>query len=87
MKHCRRHHLHRLARRKEIINELINLPLYSGIKREVYQFIYDFLPSGQAMQMMTAAVLHPIRMALCSVVIAATSVLAGVRLFKGKDVK
>lgn len=71
----------------ELMDPLPNPRYLSGMKREVYQFIYDFLPSGQAIQLMMAAVLHPVRMALCSVAVAAASVLAGIRLFKGKDVK
>lgn len=71
----------------ELMDPLPNPEYLSGMKREVYQFIYDFLPSGQAIQLMVASVLHPIRMVLCSFGIMAASVLGGVHVFKKKDIK
>lgn len=59
----------------------------SGMKREFYQFLYDFLPTGQGIQLVSCAVLHPIRLALCSLGITAASVLGGICVFRNEDIK
>lgn len=59
----------------------------TGIKREIYQFIMDFLPSGQCAQMEELSVIHPVRMIISSVVIAIVTTLGGIFAFERKDLK
>lgn len=59
----------------------------TGIKREIYQFIIDFLPTGQCGQMQELNVLHPVRMLVSSVVIAIVTTLGGIFAFERKDLK
>lgn len=59
----------------------------TGIKREIYQFIVDFLPSGQSGQMQEFNMPHPVRMIVCSVIIAIVTTLGGIFAFERKDLK
>lgn len=58
-----------------------------GIKREIYQFVIDFLPTGQSGQMLELNVLHPVRMIVSSIVIAIVTTLGGIFAFERKDLK
>ena len=59
----------------------------SGMKRTVYEFMADFIPTGQSIQMADLAVAHPSRMILCSAFIVIMTTLGGVIIFKHKDLK
>lgn len=59
----------------------------TGMKREIYQFIMDFLPTGQCIQMEELTVIHPIRMILSSVGIVLMTTLGGIIAFGKKDLK
>lgn len=59
----------------------------TGIKREIYQFIMDFLPSGQCAEMEELSVIHPVRMIISSVVISIVTTLGGIFAFERKDLK
>lgn len=59
----------------------------TGTKREIYEFLYDFLPSGQAAQYMMMAVKHFWKLQLYGVLITAVSTGAGVFFFERKDIK
>ena len=59
----------------------------TGIKREIYQFVIDFLPTGQCGQMRELNVLHPVRMMVSSIVIAIVTTLGGIFAFERKDLK
>ena len=59
----------------------------TGIKREIYQFVIDFLPTGQCRQMLELNVLHPVRMIVSSIVIAIVTTLGGIFAFERKDLK
>lgn len=59
----------------------------TGIKREVYQFLFDFLPGGQLYQIMNRTVLHPYRLPVYSLIVIAVSHAAGVYFFARKDLK
>ena len=77
-----------LMKNGEMIMETVKNPNYlTGMKREIYQNIMDFLPSGQAMQITNMNVLHPVRMLLYSGVIIIISNAAGIYLFRKKDIK
>lgn len=74
----------------QIINEpAMPNPNYisSPAMRATLEFIYDFLPGGQAYQLSNMAALHPVTMSLYSLLIAVVSTLIGVFFFRRKDIK
>ena len=72
----------------EMSIEMMSNPNYiSGMKREIYQFFLDFLPSGQCAQIANLEVLHPIRMGIYSAIIIILSNLLGIFVFRKKDIK
>ena len=58
-----------------------------GTEREVYQFLYDFLPGCQSIQYGDMSAENPALLAAYSLVIFAASTGAGAALFKRKDLK
>ena len=63
-------------------------PLYIGdTQRAVYQTLLDILPAGQGVQLMDCNVVHPELMLVYSVLIIAGSTVAGVFVFRRKDLK
>lgn len=63
-------------------------PYYiSGIQRTVYEFVVDFLPTGQSSSLQNINLGHPIRMLLSSAGITAAFTLGGLALFERKDLK
>lgn len=63
-------------------------PFYiSGLQRDIYEFIMDLLPSGQAGRLQNIALDHPVRMLLCDLGVTAGTTLAGLFLFRRKDLK
>ena len=58
-----------------------------GFKRQVYEFLADFFPSTQSIQMSNLKVSHPYRMMLCSAGITIAAVLGGVLCFRKKDIR
>ena len=63
-------------------------PYYiSGIQREIYEFVVDFLPTGQSSSMQNINIGHPVRMLLSSLGITAAVTLGGLKLFERKDLK
>ncbi len=69
------------------LQEVPNPRYLTGLQRDTFQFLVDFLPSGQTAQINELEVLHPYRLALYSLLIAAGTNLAGVWLFKRKDIQ
>lgn len=59
----------------------------TGTKREVYQFVADFLPTGQALLYNFDMVVHPWRMCLYSLLILTASTAGGLLAFRRKDLK
>lgn len=67
---------------------LTNNPHYvTGFQRSLYEFLNDFLPTGQGIQINQLTVAHPFRLAACSVVIILGMNLAGLYFFERKDIK
>lgn len=63
-------------------------PYYiSGLQRTVYEFLTDFLPTGQSSSLQNIRLDHPARMLLSSAGITAAFTLGGLRLFERKDLK
>lgn len=70
------------------LSELTPNPSYvSGMKREVFQFLSDTLPSGQSISVCSYELERPVLSLVSSVVIAVLSSAAGVIFFKRKDLR
>ena len=70
----------------QFINEP-NPAYLDGMKREVYLFFMDLLPSGQAMQVANLEAMHPLRMIFCSLGIVLGSNTLGAFLFDRMDIR
>lgn len=66
---------------------VLNPKYLTGTKRAVYEFLYDFLPTGQSVQYMTMAVKHLWRLPLYSLIITMVTTVTGAAVFKRKDIK
>lgn len=63
-------------------------PYYlTGTKRSFYEFLYDFLPSGQGLQITMVEAAHPYQMMLYSLLIAMAATGIGIYFFRKKDIK
>ena len=72
----------------EFVSSMQPNPRYlEGTKRAVYEFLFDLLPTGQAVQYYIIEFAHPFRMMLCALGITAVSTGAGLALFQCKDLK
>ena len=72
----------------EIVGELNPNPYYiSGLQREFYEFVVDFLPAGQSSSLQNIELDHPLRMLLSSAFITAAATFGGIKLFERKDLK
>lgn len=59
----------------------------SDTKRAFYEFLYDFLPYCQIIQLGNMEAVHPLRMFLYSVLITAAVTILGLLFFRRKDLK
>ena len=59
----------------------------SGTERDVYEFLYDFLPSGQAYQLSLLSVSHMIRLPLYSALIVVITTFTGILFFKKRNIR
>ena len=59
----------------------------TGTTRIIYQFLLDFLPTSQGIQIWLLEAVHFLRMMLSSIGIVLVSTLAGIRIFKRKNLK
>lgn len=71
----------------EVIENVRNPRYPTGVWRDVLEFLNDFLPTGQSMQYSQMQVAHPWLMALWSFLIALGATLAGVLVFRRKDIQ
>lgn len=69
------------------INRELNPDYVSGTKRVIYQFVVDFWPMGQGMQISNVEVTNPWQMGIYSAVIVVLSAFLGIACFRKKDVK
>lgn len=58
-----------------------------GTTRDIYTFFYDFLPTGQAMQLSNMSATHLWQMPLYSLLITIATTLGGILYFRKKDLK
>lgn len=59
----------------------------TGMKRAVYQFLYDLLPSGQSVQYCSLQFSDPIKLMALSAAVISVFTAAGAALFRRKDLK
>lgn len=64
-----------------------NAKYLEGMRREVYQFFYDSLPTGQALQYLQLQATNLWKMPLYSFLIAVIATGTGVVVFRRKDIK
>lgn len=63
-------------------------PYYiGGVKRDVYEFMSEFLPSGQTVSLSSLSAANPSRMALYSGLITILTTGFGIYLFRKRDIK
>ncbi|WP_312940745.1 ABC transporter permease subunit [Oscillibacter sp.] len=67
--------------------QLVNPRYLTGTKREIYQFLLDFLPTGQAVEISMQSTPHLWLMPLYSLVITLVSTGCGLICFRKKDLK
>lgn len=69
-----------------IMGESVPNPYYlTGMKRKLFEFLYDFLPSGQSEQLMSSK--YSALMPVYSLIITAVSTIAGIGILKKKNIK
>lgn len=71
----------------QILNTEPNPYYISGLQRQIYEFVVDFLPTGQSSSLQNIKIDHPVRMLLSSAGITAAFTLGGLKLFERKDLK
>lgn len=59
----------------------------TGVKRDIYSFLVDFLPTGQGIRLWQLEVTHPIRMLVSSLFWTVAVTAGGLSAFKKKDLK
>lgn len=69
-----------------IIGESVPNPHYlTGMKRKIFEFLYDFLPSGQSEQLMSGK--YSVLMPVYSLIITAVSTITGIGILNKKNIK
>lgn len=69
----------------ELSTDMIKNPHYlAGLQRKIYQFLMDFLPTGQAAQIANLQLEHPVRLFSCSILLAVGCNFGGYLVFKRK---
>lgn len=59
----------------------------TGKKRQVYEFLQDFTPGGQALQLANMDAEHPARLAMYSGTVLLLTTCCGILIFRRKDLK
>ena len=57
------------------------------VSQPILEFLYDFLPMGQCLQITSDTVFHPFRLPIYSALFAAITVICGVLMFSKRDMK
>lgn len=71
----------------QVLNTEPNPYYISGVQRQIYEFVDDFLPAGQSSSLQNINIDHPVRMLLSSAFITAAFTFGGLKLFERKDLK
>lgn len=72
---------------EEYVEQTPNPRYLSGFKREVYEFLYDFMPGCQLLQIAHQETAHPGQLPLYSLLIFAVSTGCGLFFFRIKNIK
>lgn len=81
-------HQYVLTDGEPVIETVPNSRYLTGMKRDIFQFLFDFLPAGQSGQIAEfTAAKRPALLCLYSLVLTAAVNFAGVVLFRRKDIK
>jgi hypothetical protein len=59
----------------------------TGVKRDVYQFFFDLVPTGQAFQFVEMSLVNPGLLPVYSMLIFLISTMIGTAVFRRKDVR
>lgn len=59
----------------------------TGLTRKIYDFLVDFLPTGQGLRMWQLEISNPIRMIVSSALITILTTVGGIFAFKRKNIK
>ncbi len=59
----------------------------TGMRREIYDFAVDFLPTGQGLRMWQLEIAHPVRMIVSSLFITVVTTAGGMFAFKKKNIR
>lgn len=70
-----------------VMESMLNPNYLRGMEREITQFFYDFLPTGQALQYANLSAGHLWQMPLYSLLILTASTLSGIAAFRKKDLQ
>lgn len=57
------------------------------VSQPVLEFLYDFIPMGQCLQITSNSVLHPLRLPVFSILFTIITVVCGILIFSIKDMK
>lgn len=71
----------------EVAEPAPNPAYVSGVTREIYEFLVDFLPTGQGLKMWQLEISNPVRMLVSSAVITLLTTLGGLLAFERKNLK
>jgi len=71
----------------QMVNSEPNPHYITGTTRAVYEFLYDLLPTGQAAQVQSVSLAHPVRALVCDAVLTLGFTFGGLALFERKDLK
>lgn len=67
--------------------EVANPAYVAGVQRKIYEFLLQFLPSGQGILMANGEISMPLLNIACSVIMTAVVNIIGIFAFKKKDLK
>lgn len=71
----------------DVVQQVVNPAYLRGTVRTVYQFLLDFIPTGQAVQFAAQKAVHLWQMPLYSLLIIILTTGGGLAFFRKKDVK
>ena len=80
-------HTNEILVQTEYKDGVLNPHYVSGLRRAVYSVLHDLNPCGQAAQLSSWEVWHPIRALFFNLIVIASSAALGCKLFQEKDIQ
>ena len=71
----------------ESISDVFSFLSGDMVSQSALEFLYDFMPMGQCLQITSNTVFHPFRLPVYSAIFAVITVICGVLIFSKKDMK